>query len=334
MNYRNLQKIAGLVFFLLVFSAATVLCQEDGVRQMVVSNAQWQWQSDSDGVTRIPVCWENSQGYSTETEWVKDAIENSWESAANLDFQGWQPCGSGSRGVRILVTDTRSNSYLGKHLDGRVSGMELNFTFQNFSPSCRNKKEFCIKAIAIHEFGHALGLTHEQNNEGSTCPKDEKGPRGGWFVTKYDPYSVMNYCNEKWVNGGVLSELDVVGIQEIYGKRIIPSQSTFSVSDMLGVNEDVEQISENVFMEFYNSGGGSRQFFHLDSNTKEQTRTWNFFASGVYCYKVWSHTFYQDKNERSGYGEGCFTLEKGKNYSLTLYGALTEDKKGLKLSIK
>ena len=52
---------------------------------------------------------------------------------------------------------------LGKHLNRFRDGMVLNFTFKDWGGSVSLHEGKCIKAIAVHEFGHALGITHEQN---------------------------------------------------------------------------------------------------------------------------------------------------------------------------
>ena len=59
---------------------------------------------------------------------------------------------------------------LGTHIDGVKKGMILNFDFNHSAPHCsrdsliRIKCIKCIKAIAVHEFGHALGIGHEHNH--------------------------------------------------------------------------------------------------------------------------------------------------------------------------
>ena len=75
-----------------------------------VDSTLWQWDASNDGITYIPVCWENPGSYSTERSWVQSAIANSWESAANVSFYGWGKCSSNSNGLRILIADTRSRT--------------------------------------------------------------------------------------------------------------------------------------------------------------------------------------------------------------------------------
>ncbi|MGE3974594.1 MAG: hypothetical protein AB7F59_08725 [Bdellovibrionales bacterium] len=47
------------------------------------------------------------------------------------------------------------------------------------------------KALALHEFGHLTGLTHEKDNRDLTIATLEESEM---FVTKFDPVSVMNYA--------------------------------------------------------------------------------------------------------------------------------------------
>ena len=72
-------------------------------------------------------------------------------------------------------------------------------------------------------------------------------------------------------------------------------------------------------MELRGSGGGTTQEFYINSSRSRQTKGWTFSGTGTYCYKVRSRAMYDDGIERSGYGEGCYTLEEGKVYTLSLW---------------
>src|SRR5206468_712192 len=100
---------------------------------------------------RVQVCWESSTyGYDTEKAWVKNKVKAQYESKTNVRFFGWDDCYSGSPGVHVTISDIPGanphTSTLGRYLNGMDRGMELNFTFQNWSQSCQNDRKSCIES--------------------------------------------------------------------------------------------------------------------------------------------------------------------------------------------
>jgi len=175
----------------------------------------------------IPVCWETMEpNYGIERQWVRQATVDTWEKHSAVRFIGWGVCQSNSRGIRIAVGDVNPHvKSLGNRLNGFVNGMMLNFSFERWDPNCArpNKRQYCVQTIAVHEFGHALGFSHEHNRgDAPLCEYEKQGTDGDVYITPYDLDSVMNYCNPRWSGDGNLSALDINGLQAWYGRPKLP----------------------------------------------------------------------------------------------------------------
>jgi hypothetical protein len=173
----------------------------------------------------IPVCWEPGVPNGAERAWVKSAIDSSWNAAGSrLQFIGFGSCAPNAVGIRIDVRDISPDDGphtrgLGNQLNAVPKGMVLNFTFKTWSTSCavdEMTRELCIRSIAVHEFGHAAALAHEQNrpDKPGECTEPAQGSNGDLMLTPYDPSSVMNYCNPVYNNNGVLSGLDKQAVRD------------------------------------------------------------------------------------------------------------------------
>lgn len=199
--------------------------------------------------------------WSVEKAWTRDQIAKTWERHSSIDFIFWPRCDVSKaereriieackqdrssplcepfeKSIRIRIADEGARvlqlgQCLKKNCDSTLKnplpvrgGMVLNFTFGNWNRGCASKteREQCIRSIAVHEFGHALGLAHEHNrpehnkyNVAGECTKKRQGTNGDLPLTSYDPHSVMNYCNKNYNNLGLLSKCDQITICKIYG---------------------------------------------------------------------------------------------------------------------
>lgn len=185
------------------------------------------WGPKEEGVAvSIPVCWESpsmASEHATAREEVQEVVTQQWQANSLITFLGWGRCTTNSKGIRILVNDSGPHvKALGKNLNGVRNGMVLNFTYNTWSTSCKQQKSYCNKTIAIHEFGHALFFAHEHNRPDTPgeCTMSAQGTDGDVLLTPWDKHSVMNYCNQKYSNDGILSKFDLYALQKFYGEPL------------------------------------------------------------------------------------------------------------------
>jgi len=160
-------------------------------------------------VTRIRVCFEPYSPFrpwngftSAEKETIKGFAAD-WEVSGGVDFVFTGDCSGDYDGIRVGVSaEARCYSKIGTKTHGVVEGIRIG------RPITRN----CV----AHEFGHALGFTHEQervDNNGQ-CNEDQTQSEPDFLITPYNNNSIMSYCN---TGNGQLTLWDALGNIAVYG---------------------------------------------------------------------------------------------------------------------
>ncbi|MBJ6766232.1 VCBS repeat-containing protein, partial [Myxococcaceae bacterium JPH2] len=176
----------------------------------------------------IPVCWIDP-GFDAAKGIIRAAIESQWQRAARIQFGGFALCPTtgDQKFIRVLVnaaTDAGGggSSQLGRgglRLPTEAESMHIAVPTNITSAQGLARLQY----LAVHEFGHVLGFSHEQDRVDNSDPADATcnppGGGSGSFWSRYDNQSVMHYCNNGGNSSGRLSVLDTRSVRKLYGTR-------------------------------------------------------------------------------------------------------------------
>ncbi len=205
-----------MLLCLVMLEAACQRPQQSSELNGYVSRDDDRWPEDV-----ISVCFEQARGFERDRQLIQQIVSSEF-ARADIHFSGWNICRNEDQGIRISFDE---NAGMSKTKDFGRKNSEFN---QNLLIGLKSRcagvfsASVCEGNIAIHEFGHALGLRHEMNRrDNQTCTQDQTSGEGedALQLGTYDTRSIMDYCFLYEANAKLealgLSEQDVAALKAV-----------------------------------------------------------------------------------------------------------------------
>lgn len=207
----------------------------------------------------IPVCWwtpddtrqipmtdGTTVAESTLRGWAREVVESQWSRYARVNFTGWGTCGASSPGVRFVLAEPNRPGVASwdSGINEPTSG-DIFFSINGTGPGCRANAttyQRCVKALALHTFGHVLGFKHQENRADTPTPACFRETVGtnDQLLGAFDLNSTMSICGQPVTTPTSfkteLSPGDIAAAQAAFGRRIAGQMTAIRGADMLANN--------------------------------------------------------------------------------------------------
>ncbi len=240
----------------------------------------------------LKVCWV-ADGDDKWKDLTKTVVQREWNKKTAVEFFGWENCESDEDGdVRVLMKQDEwfvaclgtGNCSLKNNYKANVvltpNAYSSPFTcwahalVSDHSIPRVFSGESCFESAVLHEFGHTLGLLHEQERYDASCARSADKLEAGYAepIGPYDTKSVMNYCfaNNKISNedAAVINALYLRDDYDFWGQLKIGNKKCLAydrASDLLSLDDCKDDDSQ-----IWGLSKTDQKLVHVGSFTKSQ----------------------------------------------------------------